>query len=106
LNYIRSKGCIDYFPKSVDEIKENYLEIDDLINTIFSLKEYKKGRAGQRETVTFNLNKVPILRSEKNGANNKRYYLKRDIDAHLKSSIKSNSTHLIHYIFNYEGRVE
>lgn len=106
LNYIRSKGCIDYFPKSIDDINENYLEIDDLINTIFSLKKHKKGRAGHRETVTFNLNKVPILRSEKNGANKKRYYLKRDIDAHLKSSIKSDSKHLIDYIFNYEGKVE
>lgn len=106
LNYIRSKGCIDYFPKSIDDINENYLEIDDLINTIFGLKEYKKGRGAQRETVKLNLNKVPILRSEKNGVNNKRYYLKKDIDAHLKSSIKSDSKHLIDYIFNYEGSVE
>ena len=52
LNYIRSKGCKDYFPKSIDDIMEDYLEIDDLINTIFSLKEYKSGRAGQRATVT------------------------------------------------------
>ncbi|WP_374527303.1 hypothetical protein [Acinetobacter sp.] len=106
LNYIRSKGCIDYFPKSLDDINEDYLEIDDLINTIFSLKEYKNGRAGQRSTVKFNLNKVPILRSEKNGTNNKRYYLKSDIDAHLKSSIKSDPKHLIDYIFNYEGSIE
>ncbi len=106
LNYIRSKGCKDYFPKSIDDIMEDYLEIDDLINTIFSLKEYKSGRAGQRATVTLNLNKVSILRSEKNGVNNKRYYLKKDIDAHLKSLIKSNLENPIDYVFNYEGKIE
>ena len=106
LNYIRSKGCIDYFPKAIDDIETDYIEIDDLINTVFSLKKYKKGRAGQRWTVINNLNKVPILKSEKNGAEDKKYYLKKDIDLHLKSLSKSDPTYLIDYVFNYDGKVE
>lgn len=106
LNYIRSKGCIDYFPKSIDDIETDYIEIDDLINTVFSLKKYKKGRAGQRWTIINNLNKVPILKSEKNGVEDKKYYLKKDIDLHLKSLSKSDPTYLIDYVFNYEGKVE
>lgn len=106
LNYVRSKGCIDYFPKSIDDIEADYIEIDDLINTVFSMKKYKKGRGAQRWTIINNLNKVPVLKSEKNGAEDKKYYLKKDIDLHLKSLIKSNSNHLIDSIFNYEGKVE
>lgn len=106
LNYIRSKGCIDYFPKSIDDIDTDYIEIDDLINTVFGMKKYKKGRAGQRGTIINNFNKVPILKSKKNGAEDKKYYLKKDIDLHLKSLSKSDPTYLIDYVFNYEGRVE
>lgn len=46
LNYIRLKGCKDYFFKFIDDIMEDYFEIDDLINIIFSLKEYKLGWVG------------------------------------------------------------
>lgn len=106
LNYIRSKGGIDYFPKSIDDIKEDHIEIDDLINTVFGMKKYKKGRGAQRWTIISNLNKVPVLKSEKNGAEDKKYYLKKDIDLHLKSITKSDPTYLIDYVFNYEGKVE
>lgn len=88
------------------DIETDYIEIDDLINTVFSLKKYKKGRAGQRWTIINNLNKVPILKSEKNGVEDKKYYLKKDIDLHLKSLSKSDPTYLIDYVFNYEGKVE
>lgn len=106
LNYIRSKGCIDYFPKSIDDIKEDYLEIDDLINTVFRIKEYTSGRSGKRHTVASNLKKVRIFKSKKNGEKENRSYLKKDIDLHLKSFFKSYSKHLIDHIFNYEGKVE
>lgn len=106
LNYIRSKGCIDYFPKPIDDIKEEHIELDDLINTIFRMREYKIGRSAKRNTVAKNLHKVPILKSKKNGKEEYRYYLKKDIDLHLKSLIKSNSNHLIDSIFNYEGKIE
>ena len=106
LNYIRSKGCIDYFPKSIDDIKEEYLEIDDLINTIFSLKDHEKGLKRKRQTIVVNLNAVPILKVIKNGKEYQKYYLKKDIDAHLKSLIKANLEHPIDYVFNYEGKIE
>lgn len=56
--------------------------------------------------VIFNFNKVFILRFEKNGVNNKRYYLKKDIDVYLKLLIKLNLENLIDYVFNYEGKIE
>ncbi|WP_425919152.1 hypothetical protein [Acinetobacter sp. TSRC1-2] len=106
LNYIRSKGGINYFPKSIDDIKEDHIEIDDLINTIFRMRESNIGRSVKRHTVANNLHKVPILKSKKNGREEYKYYLKKDIDLHLKSITKSDPTYLIDYVFNYEGKVE
>lgn len=39
LHYIRSKKKSDFLPKSIDMIEENYVEVDDLIGTIFGVKD-------------------------------------------------------------------
>lgn len=40
--YIRSKNCSDFLPKSIDDIGQDFVEIDDLIGTIFGVKDNYK----------------------------------------------------------------
>lgn len=70
IRYIKSKKCINFLPKAIDEIGADYIELDDLIGTVFRLRaksEYSgytknRGIAVQRYVVLTSLNRVPILR--------------------------------------------
>ena len=106
LYYIRSKNCSDFLPKSIDEISENYLEIDDLIGTIFGVKDTYRGRAGQREVVIKTLKDVPVFKEIKSGQRVERYYLKHDINNFIKGLVNYDSEYPIDHVFNYEGKTE
>ena len=106
LYYIRSKNCSNFLPKSIDEISENYLEIDDLIGTIFRVKDTYRGRAGQREVVIKTLKDVPVFKEIKSGQRVERYYLKHDINNFIKGLVNYDSEYPIDHVFNYEGKTE
>ncbi|MCT9208363.1 hypothetical protein KTH42_02785 [Acinetobacter baumannii] len=106
LYYIRSKNCSDFLPKTIDNIPEDYVEIDDLINTIFGVKDNYRGHAGQREVVIKTLKNVPIFKEIRYGQRVDKYYLKSDIDNFIKNLTNYDATFPIDYVFNYDGKTE
>lgn len=106
LHYIRSKNCSDFLPKSIDMIGENYVEVDDLIGTIFGTKDTYRGRAGQREVIIKTLKNTPMYKEEKKGRDVKKYYLKNEINQFVKSLTNYDSEYPIDHVFNYEGKIE
>lgn len=106
LHYIRSKNCSSFLPKRIDDISADYVEVDDLIDTVFGVKDTYRGRAGQREVVIKTLKNTPIFKEFKNGAEKRRYYLKDDIDTFIKGQANYNSEFPIDHVFNYEGKIE
>lgn len=106
LYYIRSKNCSDFLPKSIDMIGENYVEVDDLIGTIFGTKDTYRGRAGQREVIIKTLKNTPMYKEEKKGRDVKKYYLKNEINEFVKSLTNYDSEYPIDHVFNYEGKIE
>lgn len=105
IRYIRSKRTIDIFPQSFDDIEKEFVEIGDLLGTIFDVKYGKKGLSDQRNTIYTTLtNVVKSRKTKKESGILKRYYLKSDIDDYIKSKYKKKYS--INYIFNYEGKVE
>lgn len=106
LYYIRSKNCSDFLPKSIDDIGQNSIEIDDLIGTIFGVKDNYKGRAGQRDVVIKSIKNIPIYNEIRNGQGVERYYLKEDINQFIKGLANYDSEYPIDHVFNYEGKTE
>lgn len=106
LYYIRSKNCSDFLPKSIDDIDQDFVEIDDLIGTIFGVKDNYKGRAGQRDVVIKSIKNVPIYKEIKNGQGVERYYLKEDINKFIKGLANYDSDYPLDHVFNYEGKTE
>ncbi|RZK38837.1 MAG: hypothetical protein EOO90_20870 [Pedobacter sp.] len=106
LHYIRSKNCSSFLPKRIDDISADYVEVDDLIDTVFGVKDTYRGRAGQREVVIKTLKNTPIFKEFKNGVEKRRYYLKDDIDTFIKGQANYNSEFPIDHVFNYEGKIE
>lgn len=106
LHYIRSKKNSDFLPKSIDMIGENYVEVDNLIGTIFGVKDTYRGRAGQREVVIKTLKNIPIYKELKIGAERKKYFLKDDLNNFIKSTADYDSEFPIDHVFNYEGMIE
>ncbi|MDS7968147.1 hypothetical protein RMB12_14075 [Acinetobacter sp. V117_2] len=104
--YIRSKNCSDFLPKSIDDIGQDFVEIDDLIGTIFGVKDNYKGRAGQRDVVIKSIKNIPIYNEIRNGQGVERYYLKEDINQFIKGLANYDSEYPIDHVFNYEGKTE
>lgn len=103
LRYIRSKSCKDFLPISIDEMENELVEIDDLLGTVFEVKN-KGGLRFQRNTIHKALsNLVKPRKIEKISSKIKRYYLKSDINLFIKNKYKGYS---IDYKFNYEGKIE
>ncbi len=106
LHYIRSKNCSDFLPKSIDDIDQDYVEIDDLIGTVFGVKDTYRGRAGQREVVIKTLKNVSIFKEIKSNQCIEKYYLKHDINTFIKGLANYDSEYPIDHVFNYEGKTE
>lgn len=102
LQYIRSKNCANFLPKSIDDINENFVEIDDLIGTVFSLPNKRKKRAGQRDIIINTLKNIPIYQKKFS----QRHYLKKDLNSYLKSVAGYHGEFPIDHVFNYEGKTE
>lgn len=114
IRYLKLKNCINFLPKAIDEIGADYIELDDLIGTVFRLRaknEYsghneKSGIAAQRDVVLTSLNKVPIFKRVKE-ERIKTFYLKKDINNFIISlTTNYSSDYPLSHVFNYEGKVE
>lgn len=104
LQYIRSKNCSDFLPKVIDEIREDFIELDDFVGSIFNIAIHKK----TRNYITTAAKNIPIFKKVYIKKNNKtdKYYLKKDINEFIKNIANYNSEFPIDHIFNYEGKVE
>ncbi|CAM4142202.1 hypothetical protein F901_02883 [Acinetobacter dispersus] len=106
LYYIRSKNCSDFLPKSIDLIDKKYVEIDDLIDTCFGVKQSRKGHAGRRDVVMKTLSKIkPYFKADVGQRRNK-FYLKDDINSFIKELANYDSEYPLDHVFNYEGKTE
>jgi len=106
LSYIRSKDFSNFLPRSLDNISTDYVEVDDLIDSVFSVKDKTRGRSGQRDVIVKTLKNIPIFKQYKDGKGLKRYYLKSDINFFIKSLTNYTSKLSFHHVFNYEGKEE
>lgn len=114
IRYVKSKKYINFLPKAIDEIEADYIELDDLIGTVFRLRAKsgysghteKSGIVAQRFVVLTSLNKVPIFKRVKE-ERIKTFYLKKDINNFIMSlTTNYSSDYPLSHIFNYEGKVE
>lgn len=106
VQYIRSKNCRDLLPKVIDDIPDKFVEINDLIGTVFGTNDNNRSRAAQRTAIGYTLKNVPIYKSFRIGAEVKKYYLKEDINSFVKPLTNSYSEFPIDHVFNYEGKTE
>lgn len=112
LEYIKSKNIIDFLPKEIDQIDREYVELKELIGTVFRLKDKSlysghSGQGAQRVIILNALKKIPIFREIKKGVTVDTYYLKKDINNFIKSLTPNYSSEFpLFHIFNYEGKLE
>ncbi|WP_336141635.1 hypothetical protein [Acinetobacter sp. 102] len=104
LQYIRSKNCSDFLPKVIDEIREDFIELDDFVGSIFNIAIHKKTRS----YITTAAKNIPIFKEVYIKKYNKtdKYYLKKDINEFIKNIANYDSEFPIDHVFNYEGRIE
>lgn len=104
LQYIRSKNCSDFLPKVIDEIREDFIELDDFVGSIFNIAIHKKTRS----YITTAAKNIPIFKEVYIKKNNKtdKYYLKKDINEFIKNIANYDSEFPIDHVFNYEGKIE
>lgn len=103
--YIRSKNIRDFLPKLIDDIPEEYVEIDDLIGTVFGVKD--GSRAHQRDVVIKTLkNKLAPYKEERNGKHVKKYFLKSDLNNFITSLANYGSEFPLNHTFNYGNNIE
>jgi len=105
LSYLRSKNVKDFLPEALDKIKEDFLEIDQLIDTCFGVPEKTRGNPEKRTLIIKTLAKsnVPIYKADKFKQRINRYYLKKDINNFIKSLNTYTEKNPIDHVFNYEG---
>jgi integrase len=66
LAYIRSKDFSNFLPKSLDDISTDYVEVDDLIGSVFGVRDKTRGRSGQRDVIVKRLG-IPVYKEYKDG---------------------------------------
>lgn len=108
--YIKAKNNINFLPRELDEIPSDEVELDDLVKTIFRLRdkdEYKGRITNYRNILQQSLKHVPLSKQVKVGQRIKKFYLKKDIDNYIKSLTPNFTSDfpLVH-VFNYEGKLE
>lgn len=87
IQYIKSKKIVDFLPIELDEIPGDEVALEDLINTIFNIREISeyKYRISYRAIILPSVKKIPVFKEVKIGKNINTYYLKKDINDYIKS---------------------
>lgn len=108
IKYIREKNISNFLPKEIDNIKEDLVEIDDLIDCFFGInKEFNIDKLSRRRVIMDNarftgLNPTYIDKSKKQF---RRYYNKKDLNNYVLSLKTYHLEHPFNHIFNYEGEI-
>ena len=108
LEYLRNKNLINFLPEAIDNIDSDLIELDDLINILFHLKESDLGRAGKRDMALKSFKSAGVVPDKElpNGSASHKYYSKRTINEFIKSLSSYDKSNPIDYIFNYNGTQE
>ena len=108
LKHLRNKNFINFLPKAIDDIESDLIELDDLMNILFHLKESKLGRAGKRDMALSSFSSARVIPDKElpNGSGSYKYYSKKTINEFIKSLSDYDKPNPIDYIFNYEGTQE
>jgi len=108
LDYLRSKNLTNFLPKAIDNIESDLIELDDLIDILFYLKESKLGRAGKRDMALKSFKSAGVVPDKElpNGSGFYKYYSKNTINEFIKSISNYDKSNPIDYIFNYNGKQE
>lgn len=109
IKYVKSKKCINFLPRAIDDVVGDTVEVHELVGTVFRLRSKKeyKSRGAQRDVILSSLKRIPIVRKVKHGNSFQTYYLKEDINNFIKSITPNYSSDSpLSHTFNYEGKIE
>ena len=107
LRYLRNKNLKDFLPQSIDEISNEFIELDDFIDHLFISKQRSRGRAGKRDAILKILKNRDILLGEmiSNGQSEQKFYSKTTLNRLIESTADYNSDEPINKKFDYEGEL-
>lgn len=105
IQYLRAKNCNDFLPKMIDAIPTEFVELEDLIDTCFYVKNNISPKK-RRNTVANTLRNVPLFELPGKNISEGKYYLKKDINNFIKSLTNYDSDYPINHVFNYQGKIE
>lgn len=109
LKYIRSKNCRDFFPKKIDDIQGDLIELDDMIESILDVNKSENITQYQKRKILINNSKWTTLLKpkfiDKTIRKNKYYYDKNDLNEYVKYLKVYNIERPINHVFNFEGEL-
>lgn len=110
IKYIREKNISDFLPKEIDSIKEDLVEIDDLINCFFGINKVHTltvDQRSRRRVVMDNARFTGLKPTyvDKSAKQFKRYYNKKDLNDYVLNLKTYKLEHPFNHIFNYEDEL-
>lgn len=110
IKYIREKNISDFLPKEIDSIKEDLVEIDDLINCFFGINKVHTltvDQRSRRRVVMDNARFTGLKPTyvDKSAKQFKRYYNKKDLNDYVLNLMTYKLEHPFNHIFNYEDEL-
>ncbi|MBP2543196.1 hypothetical protein [Acinetobacter guillouiae] len=110
IKYIREKNISDFLPKEIDSIKEDLVEIDDLINCFFGINKVHTltvDQRSRRRVVMDNARFTGLKPTyvDKSAKQFKRYYNKKDLNDYVLNLKTYKLEHPFNHIFNYEDEI-
>ncbi|MCM1959100.1 hypothetical protein NCZ17_06900 [Acinetobacter modestus] len=110
IKYIREKNISDFLPKEIDNIKEDLVEIDDLMNCFFGINkvhtvtvDHRSRRRVIMDNARFTGLKPTYV--DKSAKQFKRYYNKKDLNDYVLNLKTYKLEHPFNHIFNYEDEL-
>ena len=107
LIYLRQKDLKDFLPKSIDEIPDDLIELDDLIDHLFISRKRTRGRGGRRDAI-LNVFKHAQVKPDKtinDGTGELKFYSKKTLSKFIKSTANYATEEPINKKFEFEGRI-
>lgn len=106
LRYIRQKNLVNFLPKTIDDMTDELIELDDLIDPLFLSKERSRGRGGNRDVILKAFKTAGIKPSKEiaDGQGALKYYSKATINQYIQSVADYDKENPINYRFDYEGK--
>ena len=107
LIYLRQKNLRDFLPRSIAEMPDDLIELDDLIDHLFISKKRARGRGGRRDAIlsTFKNAQVEPDKVSSNGTGELKFYSKKTLNEFIKSTADYATKEPINKNFEFEGKL-